>query len=163
MVKKRKKQKKKKESEPQWYEIEINDWEGDYHFGLSQMPKDLHDGLFWERSSLILWGTILSPVVGKASKAKVELSAMPEMDDHWTTNPTIPSAKGIGWIEIPRGEDTLIFSCRIPSQSLQNVILAAQAGRIGFVSIFGTKLKWRRGTISSVTLSRTRGEEEEEE
>ena len=160
---KKTKRKRKKEPEPEWYKIEVSDWEGDYHFSLNRMPKDLHDGLFWERSSLILAGKILSPVVEKASTARVELSAMPEMDDHWTTKPTIPSAKAIGWMEIPRGEDTLIFSCRIPARSLQNVTLAAHAGRIGFVSIFGTKLKWRQGTISSITLSRTRDEEEEEE
>jgi hypothetical protein len=163
MVKKRKKRRTKKETEPQKYEIEINDWEGDYHFGLSQMPKDLHDGLFWERSSLILSGSILSPVVEKASGARVELSAMPEMEDHWTREPTIPSAKAIGWMEIPRGEDTLIFHCSIPSRLLQNITLAAHAGRLRFVSMFGTKLKYRQGTISSVTLSRSRDEEEEEE
>jgi len=157
------KKRKKREPEPQWYEIEINDWEGDYHFGLSQMPNDLHDGLFWERSSLILSGRTLSPAMEKASKAKMELSAMLEMDDHWTTQPTIPSAKGIGWMEIPRGEDTLIFHCSIPSRMLQNITLAAHAGKIRFVSMFGSKLKWRQGSISSINLSNTREQQEEEE
>jgi len=107
----------------------------------------------WREGNKTRKRTILCPVVEKASKAKAELSAMPEMDDHWTREPTIPSAKAIGWMEIPRGEDTLIFHCFIPSRLLQNITLAAHVGKIRFVSIVGTKLKWRKGTISSIDFS----------
>ena len=148
--------KKKKEPENETYEIEVNDWEAAYRFELNTLPKDLINGVFWERSRLILTGKILSPVVKKASRARVEMVNEPRMDDYWKSEPTIKSAKGIGWMEIPRGDDTLIFSCYIPSLSLQNITLAVNLGKIKFVSIFGTKLKWRKGTILGVSLSKDR-------
>jgi len=154
MTKKRKK--KKKEPEKERYEIEVEDWEVAYRFELNTAPKDLVEGVFWEHSRLILTGKILSPIVEKASNAKIEIASKPHMDDHWKTEPTIESAKAIGWMEIPRGEDTLIFYCLIPSRSLPSIILAAGSSKIRFISISGTKLKWRKGTISSVSLSKDR-------
>ena len=140
--------------------LDTTDWEVDYHFALNTLPKDLIEGVYWENSRLILTGKILSPILEKASKAKIEIAAEPQMDDHWKPKPTIVSAKAIGWMEIPRGDDTLIFYCSIPSRSFQNITLAVHAEKIKFVSIFGTKLKWRKGTISSISLSRNREEEE---
>ena len=156
MAKKRKK--KKREPEKERYEIEVEDWEVAYRFELNTAPKDLVEGVFWEHSRLILKGKILSPVLEKASKAKIEIASKPHMDDHWTTEPTIKSAKAIGWMEIPRGEDTLTFYCLIPSRSLPSVILAVDSGKIKFVTIWGTKLKWRKGTISSISLFKDREE-----
>ena len=156
MTKKRKK--KKIEPEQERYEIEVEDWELAYRFELNTGPKDLVEGVFWEHSRLILTGKILSPIVEKASSAKIEIASKPHMDDHWETEPTIKSAKAIGWMEIPRGEDTLTFYCLIPSRSLPSIILAAGLSMIKFVSISGTKLKWRQGTISSVSLSKAREE-----
>ena len=46
-------------------------------------------------------------------------------------------------MEIPRGEDTLIFSCRIPSRALPNVILAADAG----VVVFAGWNDWGYGNV----------------
>jgi len=153
MTKKRKK--KKKESETERYEIEVEDWEVAYRFESNTAPKDLVEGVFWEHLRLILTGKILSPLE-KASSAKIEIASKPHMDDHWKTEPTIKSAKAIGWMEIPKGEDTLTFYCLIPSRSLPSVILAAGLAKVKFVSISGTKLKWRKGTISSVSLSKDR-------
>ena len=157
MAKKRKK--KKKEPEHERYEIEVEDWEVAYRFELNTAPKDLVEGVFWEHSRLILKGKILSPDLEKASKAKIEIASKPHMDDHWKTEPTIKSAKAIGWMEIPRGEDTLIFHCLIPSRSLPSVILAAGLAKIKFISISGTKLKWRKGTVSGFHLEKDREED----
>jgi hypothetical protein len=156
MAKKRKK--KKKEVEKEIYEIEVEYWIPDYHFGLNPLRKDFGEGVYWEHPKLILTGRILSPVVEKASKTRVELAADPQMDDYWKAEPTITSARATGWMEIPRGDDTLIFYCSIPSQSLPFITLAVDSGKIKFVTIWGTKLKWRRGTISSVSLSKDREE-----
>ena len=157
MAKKRKTKKKKPENET--YEVEVEDWEVAYHFGLNTLPKDLIEGVYWEHSRLILTGKILSPVLEKAIKARIEIAYEPKMDDHWKEKPTIISAKAIGWMEVPRGDDTLIFYCSIPSQSFPYITLAVNSGKIKFASIFGTKLKWRKGTISSVSLSKQREEE----
>ena len=155
------KKRKRKQKQPpnQSYEIEVEDWEADYYFALNTGPKDLFDGAYMEHSVLILVGDILSPSLEKAGKARVEIRDDPQIDDYWTPEPTIRSAKAIGWMEIPRGDDTLIFHCLVPSRSLPFIALAVQSGKIKYISIFGTKLKWRKGTIESISLSANREEE----
>ena len=156
----KKRRRKKTIDENETYQIEVVDWEVGYHFALNTLPKDLIEGVYWEHSKLVLTGKILSPILEKANKATVEIAAEPQVDDYWKPKPTIISAKAIGWMEIPRGDYTLIFYCSVPSRSFQNIMLAVHAEKIKFVSIFGTKLKWRKGTISSISLSRNREEEE---
>lgn len=157
MAKKRKT--KKKEIEKESYEIEVEDWEIYYHFGLNTVHKDLIDGVYCEYSRLNLTGEILSPIIKQANKARIEIADDPQLDDHWTSEPTIISAKAIGWMEIPREDDTLIFYCSIPSRSFRYISVAVHSGKVKYASIFGTKLKWRKGTISSVSLSTIREEE----
>ena len=157
MAKKRKTKRKKPETG--YYEIEVEDWEVDYHFGLNTASKDLADSIYWEHSTLILTGKILSPIIEQASKARIRISSAPEMDDHWKVNPTIQSAKAIGSMVIPRGEDILEFFCSVPTRSLPFIAMAAESKKVRFVLVFGTKLKWRQGTISSVSLSTNREEE----
>ncbi len=135
------------------YEIEIEDWEIDYFFALNNGPKDLFTGGYMGHSNVTLIGNLLSPYLEKASKAKVEIRDDPEKDDYCTKEQTIISAKAIGWMEIPRGDDTLIFYCTVPCRSLPFIVLAAKAKKIKYVSTFGTKLKWRKGTIEHISLS----------
>lgn len=139
------------------YQVEVDDWEVYYSFGLA--PKHLMEGVYWETSKLILIGKIISPVIEKASKARIEISAEPQMDDHSQPKPTIVSAKATGWMEIPRGDDRMIFYCSVPSRSLPYLALSVQSGKIKHVSITGTKLKWRQGTISRLHLSAYREDE----
>lgn len=121
-------------------------------------PKRVIEGVYWKILRLILIGKIISPALVKASKARIEISADPQMDDHWQPKPSIISAKAIGWMEIPREDDRLICYCSVPSRSLPYLALAVQSGKIKYVSIFGTKLKWRQGTITSLSLSAHREE-----
>ncbi|MGO9137263.1 MAG: hypothetical protein ACLP9S_04680 [Syntrophales bacterium] len=151
MAKKRKT--KKDTSITEWYKIEIEDWEVSYYFGLNIAPKDLIQGAYWESSKLFLIGRIIQPVLEKASKARIEIAGDPQMDDHWHSKPTIVSARAIGWMEIPREDDKLIFYCSVPSRSLPNITVAVQSGKIKYASMFGTILKRRQGTISSLSLS----------
>lgn len=146
-----KKRKKKKVQENQRYEIEVMDWEVYHHFGIA--PKNLFKGSYWEISNLILSGKIISPELKIAEKAKIDLSSEPEMEDHWKTEPTILSAKAIGYMEVPRGEDVLQMHCSIPPRVSNNIQLAVASRKIKYVSVFGEKLKWRRALVFSVTLS----------
>ena len=150
---------KRKKPETEYYEIEVDDWEVDYHFSINTLPRDLNDGVYSEYATLILTGKILSPIIEQASKARIRISTDPEMDDHWKVNPTIQSAKAIGSMVIPRGEDILEFFCSVPTRSLPFIAMAAESKKVRFVLVFGTKLKWRQGTISSVSLSTNREEE----
>lgn len=135
------------------YEIKVEDWEVEYHLSLNTLLQDLIDGVFWESSQLVLVGQLISPSIEKANKVKIEIAAKPQMDDHWKKESTIVSAKAIGYMEIPRGEDNLIFHCLVPSRSMSFIATAVQSGKIKHVSMLGTKLKWRRGTITSLNLS----------
>lgn len=155
----RKKNTNKNDVIKECYEIEVKDWEVSCHFGINIAPKDLIPGVYWEGSTLILTGEIISPLLDKANRAVIQITANPQLDDHWQSKPTIISAKAIGWMEIPRGDDRVIFNCSVPSQSLLFIAIAIQAGKIKYVSISGTKLKWRRGTISGINLSAHREEE----
>jgi len=141
------------------YEIEVEDWEVNYHFGMNIAPKDLIEGVYWENATLILIGKLIVPALEKVGKTRIEISSDPRLDDHWQSNPTIISAKAIGWIEIPRGDDRLTFFCSVPSRSLLYIAMAVLSGKIRYASISGTRLKWRRGTISSLRLSAYREDE----
>lgn len=68
MVKKQKI--KKKPIENEFYEIEIEDWEVYYDFGLNQTHKGLTADVYWEYCNLILTGKILLPILKQADKAK---------------------------------------------------------------------------------------------
>lgn len=139
------------------YQIEVNGWEIYYHFGMA--PKGIIEGVYWEGAHLILLGRLFSPTLENASKAKIEIAGDPQLDDHWQSKPTIISAKATGWMEIPRGDDSVTFNCSVPSHSLTYLALAAQSGKIRYASITGTKLKWRQGTISHLSLSTNKEDE----
>lgn len=159
-----KKRKKKKVPETESYEIEIEDWEGHYHFGITPKSlKDIISGAYWEGSRVSLFAKILSPNQKIASTARVDLSAEQEMADHWTAEPTIRSAKGVGFMEVPRGEECLQIRCSIPPRLSNNIHVVVASGKIKYVSIFGEKLKWRKGLIFDIRLSAEREEEGEDD
>jgi hypothetical protein len=108
-----KRKRRQKQPENQSYEIEVENWESDYYFALNTWSKGLFNGVYRESSNLILTGNILLPSLEKARKARIEIRDDPQMDDYWAPKPTIESAKAIGWMEIPRGDDTLIFRCSV--------------------------------------------------
>ena len=136
------------------YLIEINNWEAYYNFGIApENLKEIIRGTYWETSVLILFGKILIPELKNAKTAKVELSAEPEKSDHWTEKPTIISAKAIGFMEIPYRKDILEMRCGLPPRLHHSIHLSLLLGKIKYVSVFGEKLKWRKGTMFDVTLS----------
>ena len=157
MPRKRKKR-KSKELEKEVYEVELDAWEVDYHFGINTI-KNIILGDYWEHSSLILSGKIISPALKSATKAEIHIMARPELDDHWKEQAKENPPLATGWMEIPRGDDTLQISCSVPSRSFNYIPIAVASGKIGFARIFGAKLRWRRGKALEISLS-TRREEE---
>ena len=142
---------KKSELIRELYKIEVEGWEADYYFGIA--PKNIVDGVYWEGASLIITGKLISPILNAASKARVVIKGDPQLDDHWQLKPTIISAKAIGWMDIPRGDDRIIFYCSVPCHSLQYLAYTVNAKKIRYISINGTKLKYRQGTISNIDMS----------
>lgn len=140
------------------YEIHIEDWEFYFHFGVNPPARSYVKDAYWEYSRLTLFGSILSPPLKTANKARIDIADDLQMDDHWQSEPTIISAKTIGYMEIPRGSNELIFCCSVPSRALPSIGMAVQSGKIKFATIWGTVLKWRRGTVSTLSLSTHREE-----
>jgi hypothetical protein len=158
-----KKQRKRKQKEPdnERYEFEVENWEMEYQFELNMTPKDLVPGLFWEHATCILICKLNSPVLKYGNKARIEVVGKPELDNHWAQDANVKSAIGIGSIEILRGDDIIRVYCMVPSRSFPYIPVAASSGKIKFVSIDGTKLKYRKGDIFGITL-RTNWDEDDE-
>ena len=153
------KKRRRKEPENVIYEVQVHDWEVHYHFGIA--PKNLKDmirGAYWETSNLTLHGKILSPALKSADSAQIDISSDPQIEDYWTEKPTILSAKAVGWMEIPRGETVLHCHCSVPPRLSSQIHVAVSSGKVKFVSIDGTALKWRRGTILQFSLATNRDE-----
>ena len=156
----RKKAKKKKpERETEQYEFEVQDWEVYYNFGINTTRSGFIPEDFWDISSLTLLGQILSPEIKNAARARIEIRERPELDDHWKEPPREKPPLAVGYMGIPRGDDTLNITCWIPSRSFQLIPTAVASGKIKFASIFGEKLKWRRGKVFDLTLTTVREEE----
>jgi len=158
---KKEKSKSKKEVQREWYELLVEDWVTEYQFELNTAPKDLVPGLFWEHATCILICKLTSPDLKYGNKARIEIVGKPELDDHWAPDTNVKSAIRIGSIEIPRGDDTIRFYCMVPSRSFQSIPIAANSGKIKYVTISGTKLRYRRGDVSGITL-RTNCDEDDE-
>ena len=149
---------KKKKNVPvmERYEIEAEDWEAHYFFGLA--PQKVIEGVYWEGSSLIITGKLISPVLDMVSKIKVDIRIDPQVDDYWKAEPTIQSAKAIGGMQILR-DNTLLFNCSVPSYSLPYLAQAVHAKKIKYISIIGTKLRYKQGTIRHIRLSSQKEDE----
>lgn len=149
---------KKKKNVPviERYEIEVDDWEADYYFGLA--PKNIIEGVYWEVSNLIIIGRLISPVLNIVGNVRVKIKADPEVDDHWKPNPTITAAKAIGRMAILR-DNTMEFYCSAPTYSLPYLAQAAHANKIRYISITGTKLRYKEGAISHISLSSQKEDE----
>ena len=149
---------RKKKSVPviERYEIEADDWEADYYFGLN--PRSNIEHVYWEISNLIIIGRLISPVLNIVGKVRVLINADPEVDDHWKPNPTITGAKAIGRMAILR-DNTMEFYCSVPTYSLPYLAQAAHANKIRYISITGTKLRYKEGVISHISLSSQKEDE----
>ena len=146
--------KKRTGTESEVYKIEVVNWETDYHFGINKGRNQLIDGNYWEFSTLILKGTIVSPIVESVLKAVLRVSGEPRLDYHWNESSSEKSPLAIGFMQILRDNETLEFFCSVPSRSVQYITtVAAAAGKIKHASVYGEKPKWRKGKIFHFTLS----------
>lgn len=152
--------KKKKVRENERYEISVHDWEGYHHLHAQKTMRDFGDGLYWEGSSVSLLGNLKSPVIKSANKANITINSKPQMDEHWKETPSGKESEIIGFMEILRGEYVLNINIWLPNRLLQNIMLSLNHDKIKYVSIFGEKLKWRRGKLFSISLS-TKNEDED--
>ncbi|MFC1862880.1 hypothetical protein ACFL1Z_02875 [Thermodesulfobacteriota bacterium] len=154
----KKKKPKKKKVEYEDYQIEVQDWQADYSF-LINKGKNFFNGVYSEYASIIVTGKILFPDLGKTKQARIDLVGDPEKDDHWQAKPSIASADSIGYTQMLRGDETLSFFAHIPMRALPHIAVTLNSSKIKYISIYGTKLKWKRGTITNISLTTVQEEE----
>jgi hypothetical protein len=152
----KKTKKKKPERETEHYEFEVQDWQVYYNFGVVRGSRNIIEEDFWDIANLILLGRIISPEIKNADSARIEIRERPELDDHWKNPPHEKPPLAIGYMEIPRGEATLHLNCWVPSRSFNLIPTAVASGKVKYVSIFGEKLKWRKGSVFDLTLTTVR-------
>lgn len=147
---------KKEKPEYENYEIEIQDYEVDYHFGIDSAWRRITEGDYWEGLTLKLLGKVLYPELKNASKAEVVLSAEPKLENHWKERHRDNPPSSIGMNQILNDNETLYSICWVPSSSLQFIAVAVSNGKVRLASIYGERLKWRRGSIIRINLSTNR-------
>jgi hypothetical protein len=148
--------KRTKQSENESYEFEVEGWKVDYSFGVN-IGRHIYPGDYREHSSVIINAKLLSPILKSSTEANIHLIESSEVDDHWKQTAT-GQPKGIGHIELLR-DNSLFAYCHIPSHQFLNLSTALASDKIKYAKIFGTKLKWRSGTVIYIDLSTDREEE----
>jgi hypothetical protein len=156
-----KKSKKRKIAKPvpELYEIEVDDWEMNYHFGINEGERYIFSGDYREESYVIFFGRIISPILKRATKAHFHVSGDPNLDDHYKEDAPDKSPSGIGHMQVLRDNETLALQCNVPSRSIPFIAVSAGHGKIKHVSVYGDKLRWGRGNIAYISM-RTRVEED---
>lgn len=143
MPTKRRRPPHRKRDEKITYLVVVTGWE--HHYGLR-----IADGSAWEPgpyhelATLTLRGEVVRPEGFKHPRGEVTLSSRAGML-HETGEP-----KCIGSLSA-RG-DLLQAYVFIPAERLAELVAVAASGRIHIAAVGGTKLRYRSGTIHSVTL-----------
>lgn len=142
-----------KREEPVIYDVLVTDW--DYYYSIS--PDDgrglLGPGPYSEIQNATFLGTISYPENFKYPKCEVTLSGKEGILEERYEKPS----KIVGLLNAQ--EDTLNAYVFIPSARLAEIVGVASSGRIKCISMTGSKLKWRSGTIQHFSVS-TRVEDE---
>ena len=102
---------KRKKPENESYEIEVQDGEVYFHFGVNISRNRFDDGDYSEDSSLSLNGKIESPILKNVSKAEINIWESQELDDHWRDAPEENPPFSIGMMQILWDNETLHCIC----------------------------------------------------
>lgn len=152
--------KKKKIHKTERYEISCHDWEVYHHLNAQKNMLDFADGIYWEGSSVSFMGNLKSPKIKTANKVEIIINSDPQKDEHWKITRQDDKTEIIGFMEIPRQDKTLRINVWLPNRIFQNILLSLNQNKIRYASVFGEKLKWRKGRVYSISLS-TKCEDDE--
>ena len=154
------KKKRTVQDENEFYVVQVEDWEASCSFHVNRDPERLiNPGAYEEDSEIKLLGKIVMPALKDTSRVEIRITGSMELNDHWKESTKGNSVHSIGHLQILTDADkTFSVMCSVPSRSFSSVVIAAAAGKIKLASIWGTKLKWKKGWVSGIDLA-TRGEE----
>lgn len=138
------------------YELHVNEW--DYYYGIRVSdPKSSFDkGPYSELATLKFRGALMSPEDTRYPEGLLTLSARTDMMNERYQSPL--DAVGL----LQAYENTLSAYIPVPAERFAELTAVASSGRVRFVSILGTRLRYRSGSIHNISVS-TEFEEEEEE
>ena len=136
--------------------VKIVEWKVDCGFGVNTLSKDDFPEDYSEHSDIILMGNLSLPVLKNIKRAKIRIMGSPELEDHWKHERKDPPT-ATGWIEIQKGSDTIEFHSLFPHRNLSFVLTALASGKVGFVSVCGTKLRYRKADLFDLELLSTEG------
>jgi hypothetical protein len=136
------------------YSVRVTGW--DYYYSLRPGdPKGIfRDGAYSELATLDFLGEIIRPGREKLSRAIITLSAKEGMLDR----PVTEAPPSIGHLSCSGEEIIGYIFC--PVERLPELVSAADSGRIQFIRLNASKLRYRSASIYSLTLSTTDEEEE---
>ena len=143
--------KKVKQTEKERYEIEILDWSVEYSFGVAE-PNILLSNGYMDHSTIEISGNIIQPTLKHSQETRIMLY---EKIDYDMKREELEEGTpiDIGLIEIERKTNIVHMTCWISSRKITQILLGFSAQKINHISIFGTKIKNRKGNIYSVELS----------
>jgi len=131
------------------------DWGCYYGFRVSD-PKSRFDyGPYSDLVTAVFSGELAEPADSKYGKAELTLSAREDMaEERWSEPP-----KSIG--SLSAYEDTIFAYVFVPVEHMALLVTLAQSEKVQTVSIGGTRLRYRSGSVHSISLN-TEFEEEDE-
>jgi len=115
-------------------------------------------GEYFEHSTLLLSGKIISPEIKDATKVKIRILESPELENHWENNQQ-SSTESVGYITLLKGIDLLEIFFLAPPRFFKNILMSVSAGKIKFCYVYGTKIKWSRGIAHNIRFSTDKEEE----
>ena len=153
---KRRKSRRKKPDEHVHYGIRVTGWDCYYSFRVSD-PKSRFDyGPYSNIATVTFSGELTEPTNTKYANAALTLSAREDMSgERWSEPP-----KAIG--SLSTCEDTISAYVFVPMEHMAMLVSLAQSEKVQSVSIGGTRLRYRSGSVQSISLN-TEPEEEDED
>jgi hypothetical protein len=152
------KTRKPKKPELEFYTIGISNWEMSCSFGINKGSR-LHASAYFEDNCLVLSGPLIYPQLKISSMARLRIWDNPALDDHWKQEHGPDPFNFLGSMTVTTDDNTLEFFSKVPSRSLQLMVLAVSAGKVSYASIWGTRLRYRQGYVHRVELTQNLDEE----
>lgn len=153
----RRKSRKKKADEHVRYDMRVTGWDCYYSFRVSD-PKSRYDyGTYSDLVTVTLKGILTEPKDSKYEKATLTLSAREDMsEERWSEPP-----KSIG--SLSAYEDTIAAYVFVPMEHMALLLSLAKSEKLQEVSIGGTRLRYRSGSVRSISLTTELEEDPEED
>lgn len=144
----RKKKRKSGEEPTEHYVVPLTGWEFSYSFGLNRSRH--FPGVYTEYALLELIGTLhcpLSKQTAGVTRVELTLSGSDELDEEPHSEP--PTAIGM----LDKHGDVLRAYVWMPAKRMGEVVTAATTNRLKMADFLGTKLRYRKARIWSISVS----------